>query len=147
MQRTHTTQHQKTNNQSKNWLEGLNEYWVLSEVAQSCPTLCDPMDCSLQGSSVYGIFQARVLEWVAISFSKKTWIDIFKRTYEDRLQTNEKMLNISNRQGDTNHIHNEIGPHTCQNEYRQKYNKQQALVRIQIKIYNPTFVCSWWDCK
>ena len=41
-----------------------------SEVAQSSPTLCDPMDCSLRGSSVHGIFQARVLEWVAISFSK-----------------------------------------------------------------------------
>ena len=40
-----------------------------SEVAQSCPTLCDPMDCSLPGSSVHGIFQARVLEWVAIAFS------------------------------------------------------------------------------
>ena len=38
-------------------------------VAQSCPTLCDPMDCSLSGSSVHGIFQARVLEWIAISFS------------------------------------------------------------------------------
>ena len=41
-----------------------------SEVAQSCPTLCDPMDRNLPGSSVYGIFQARVLEWVAISFSR-----------------------------------------------------------------------------
>ena len=40
-----------------------------SEVAQSCPTLCDPMDCSLPGSLIHGIFQARVLEWVAISFS------------------------------------------------------------------------------
>ena len=40
-----------------------------SEVAQSCPTLHDPMDCSLPGSSVDGIFQARVLEWVAIAFS------------------------------------------------------------------------------
>ena len=37
--------------------------------AQSCPTLCDPMDCSPPGSSVHGIFQARMLEWVAISFS------------------------------------------------------------------------------
>ena len=36
---------------------------------QSCPTLGDPMDCSLRGSSVHGIFQARVLEWVAIAFS------------------------------------------------------------------------------
>ena len=41
-----------------------------SEVAQSCPTLWDPMDCSLPGSSVHGIFQARILEWVAISFSR-----------------------------------------------------------------------------
>ena len=41
-----------------------------SEVAQTCPTLCDPMDCSLPGFSVQGIFQARVLEWVAISFSR-----------------------------------------------------------------------------
>ena len=39
-----------------------------SEVTQLCPTLCNPMDCSLSGSSVHGIFQARVLEWVAISF-------------------------------------------------------------------------------
>ena len=41
-----------------------------SEVAQSCPTLCDPMDCSPPGSSIHGIFQARVLEWGAIAFSK-----------------------------------------------------------------------------
>ena len=41
-----------------------------SEVAQSCLTLCNPMDCSLPGSSIHGILQARVLEWVAISFSK-----------------------------------------------------------------------------
>ena len=41
-----------------------------SEVAQSCPTVCDPMDCSLPGSSVHGIFQAVVLEWIAISFSR-----------------------------------------------------------------------------
>ena len=40
-----------------------------SEVAQSCPTPSDPMDCSLPGSSVHGIFQARVLEWGAIAFS------------------------------------------------------------------------------
>ena len=41
-----------------------------SEVTQSCPTLRDPMDCSRPGSSVHGIFQARVLEWGAIAFSK-----------------------------------------------------------------------------
>ena len=40
-----------------------------SEVAQLCLTLCDPMDCGLPGSSIHGIFQARVLEWGAIAFS------------------------------------------------------------------------------
>ena len=46
-----------------------------SEVAQSCPTLSHPMDCNPPGSSVHGIFQARVLEWGAIAFStnKATW--------------------------------------------------------------------------
>ena len=43
-----------------------------SEVVQSCLTFSDPMDCSLAGSSVYGTFQARVLEWGAIAFSDYT---------------------------------------------------------------------------
>ena len=41
-----------------------------SEVAQSCPTVCDLMNCSLLGSSIHGIFQARILQSVAISFSR-----------------------------------------------------------------------------
>ena len=45
---------------------------LISEVAQWCLTLCDPMDCSLPGSSIHGIFQARILQWVAISFSKRS---------------------------------------------------------------------------
>ena len=44
-----------------------------SEVAQSCPTLSNVMDCSLPGSSIHGIFQARVLEWVSIAFSVSMW--------------------------------------------------------------------------
>ena len=55
------------------WTEEPKGLWSIgsqSEVAQSCLTLCDPMDCSLSGSSVHGIFQARVLEWIAISFSR-----------------------------------------------------------------------------
>ena len=51
----------------KRWQE-----YTEREVAQSCPTLSDPMDCSLPGSSVHGIFQAIVLEWIAISFSKES---------------------------------------------------------------------------
>ena len=54
--------------QSKGLSSILTRKW--GEVAQLCPTLCDPMDCNLPGSSVHGIFQARVLEWVAISFSR-----------------------------------------------------------------------------
>ena len=50
----------------------LGTYHVQSEVAQSCPTLCDPISCSLPGSSVHGLFQARILEWVAISFSRRS---------------------------------------------------------------------------
>jgi len=50
-----------------------------SEVAQSGPTLTDPMDCSLPGSSVHGIFQAKVLEWSAIAFSLKDEQARFKK--------------------------------------------------------------------
>ena len=50
----------------------------MCEVTQSCLTLCDPTDCSLPGSSVHGIFQARVLEWVAIAFSVSTLDSILK---------------------------------------------------------------------
>ena len=48
-----------------------------SEVAQSCPTLSDPMDCSPPGSSIHGIFQARVLEWGAIAFSREVRDGLF----------------------------------------------------------------------
>ena len=49
-----------------------------SEVTQSCPTLRNPMDCSLPGSSIHGIFQARVLEWVAIAFSEYSGLISFR---------------------------------------------------------------------
>ena len=56
-----------------------------SEVAQSCLTLCDPMDCGLPGYSVHGIFQARVLEWGATAFSKLWFILGQKRMKGDKL--------------------------------------------------------------
>ena len=49
------------------WLDHLSK----SELAQSCLTLCDPVNCSPPGSSIHGILQARILEWVAISFSRE----------------------------------------------------------------------------
>ena len=49
----------------------LHLHWFLCVVvAQWCPTLCDPMNCSLSGFSIHGIFQARILKWVAVSFSR-----------------------------------------------------------------------------
>ena len=53
-----------------------------SEVTQSCPTLKDPVDCSLPGSSVHGIFQARVLEWGAIAFSNIIQHQVLKKLWD-----------------------------------------------------------------
>ena len=64
------------------WFQSMNfKSLHRHSVARSCPTLCDPIDCSLPGSSVRGLFQARVLEWVAISFSRgssqpRDWIQV-----------------------------------------------------------------------
>ena len=57
-----------------------------SEVARSCPTLSDPMDCSLPGLSIHGIFQARLLEWGTIAFSEWNATQLLKRTH---LSSNE----------------------------------------------------------
>jgi len=59
-----------------------------SEVTQSCPTLSDPMDCSLPGSSVHGIFQARVLECGAIAFSEKNGLFDLKSFKKSVIQKN-----------------------------------------------------------
>ena len=65
------------------------------EVAQSCSTPSDSMDCSLPGSSIHGIFQARVLKWGAIA------LDILKRRYMNDLLALENMLNIFSHRGST----------------------------------------------
>ena len=65
----------------------------MSEVTQSCLTLSDPMDCSLPGSSVHGVFQARVLEWGAIAFSFR--INEMKYYSEENLQL--KILSLWNK--------------------------------------------------
>ena len=73
----------------------------LSEVTQSCPTLCDSMGGSLPGSSFHRIFQARVLEWVAISFSRssqprdQTQVSHIVGTHFTILATRETLLNVS----------------------------------------------------
>ena len=77
-----------------------------SEVAQSCPTLSHPMDCSLPGSSIHGIFQARVLEWVAIVFSEISYTNAYilnlERWYQRiYLQNSSEETDIENRCMDT----------------------------------------------
>ena len=76
-----------------------------SEVAQSCPTLSDPMDCSLPGSSVHGIFQARVPEWGAIAFSavltkgfypKKSLYPTLSPENKERKQLNTTVTGLPN---------------------------------------------------
>ena len=59
------------NTQSGNYVQDNRLGQLHGKFTQSCPTLCDPMDCSLPRSSIYGIFQARVLEWGAIAFSQQ----------------------------------------------------------------------------
>ena len=72
-----------------------------SEVAQSCPTLCDPMDCIPPGSSIHGVLQARVLEWGAISFSRgssrprdRTWVSRIPGRCFNLWPTRELIINF-----------------------------------------------------
>ena len=71
-------------------------------VAQSCPTLCDPMDCSLPGFAVHGILQARILEWVAILFSRwssrprdRTWVSCIAGRFFTVWGTREAQMLLS----------------------------------------------------
>ena len=72
-------------------VDNLNKKWQEytdseseSEVSQSCQTLCDPVACSLPGSSVHGIYQAIVLGWIAISFSREEYTEeLYKKDLHD----------------------------------------------------------------
>ena len=80
-----------------------------SEVAQSCLTLLDPMDCSPPGSSIHGIFQARVLEWGAITFSDCNWISSVQSLSRVRLfvtpwiAAHQASLSITNSRSSNSH--------------------------------------------
>ena len=77
------------------------------EVAQSCLTLHDPMDCSLPGSSIHGIFQARVLEWVAIVFSEISYTNAYILNLERWYQ--RIYLQNSSEETDTEHRRMDTG--------------------------------------
>ena len=73
--RAHTHTHTHSVDYNNSWLERLSHlcfpvelFLIYMSDSQSCPSLCDPMDCSLPGSFIHVILQARILEWVAISF-------------------------------------------------------------------------------
>ena len=73
--------------------------FAAAKLLQSCPTLCNPMDCSPPGSSVHGIFQARVLEWGAIAFS----IRIF-RGLRSSIRTSQMVLVVKNPSANTRNM-------------------------------------------
>ena len=76
-----------------------------SEVAQSCPTLPNPMDCSPPGSSAHEIFQARVLEWVSIAFSTYIYVSIYIYLHAFALaRISSKMLDSNHERGYTNFV-------------------------------------------
>ena len=81
-----------------------------SEVAQSCPTLSDLMDCSLPGSSIHGIFQARVLEWGATAFSAMEYYSALKRNTSESVLMRQMNLEpiiqseVSQKEKDKCHI-------------------------------------------
>ena len=78
-----------TEEQIKMWYIHTMEYWKWSRsVAQSCLTLCNPMDYSLPGSSIHGILQARILEWVAISFSNNGILLSHKKEWSNAIFSN-----------------------------------------------------------
>ena len=89
-----------------------------SEVAQSCPTPSDPMDCSLPGSSVRGIFQARVLEWVATAFSAKSSL------------------------GDPN-VHHRSRTIDLESSHSSSINSQRKMVLSQIFRWRPSGLVMW----
>ena len=97
------------------YIPGLAQYESESEVAQSCPTLCDPMNCSLPGSSVHGTFQARVLEWIAISFSRgssqpRDWTRVSRIV--------DRHFTVwATREGQTNMRYTESLPQLCQPQF------------------------------
>ena len=93
-----------------------------SEVAQLCLTLSDPMDCSPPGSSVHGIFQAKVLEWGAIAFSKNIYFCFIDYTKAFDCVDHNKLWKILKEMGIPDHL-------TCL--LRNLYAGQEATVRTR----------------
>ena len=90
---------------------------IESEVAHLCPTLCNPVDCSLPGSSVHGILQARILGWVAISFARgssqprdRIWVSRIAGRLFNLWATREDSINTYTMLNKTPLLHQSSGP-------------------------------------
>ena len=106
-----------------------------NEVAQSCPTLSHPVDCSLPGSSIHGIFQARVLEWVAIAFSKNQGkLEVIKQVMA---RGNIDILGISELKWTG------MGEFNSDDHYIY-YGGQESLRRNVVAIVVKSLKCSTW---
>ena len=94
-----------------------------SEVAQSCPTLSDPMDCSLPASSIHGIFQARVLEWGTIAFSEIVYLDYIKSVLL-RISLNLKLFNEGNIKWNKHNLFSTL----CRTKYKLKWYQLSLII-------------------
>ena len=105
--------------------------WV-SEVAQSCLTLCDPMDCSLPGSSICGVLQARILEWVAISSSRGS----------SRPRDQTQVSRIAGRRF-TLWATREAPPHLSLSSVIMDFNVPHHFVHFAFYFYNLFTICAY----
>ena len=125
------------------------------EVAQSCPTRSNPMDCSLPGSSIHGIFQARVLEWGAIAFSEEHLQDSAKGCKVKSAKGKGTRVGVQRKPGSSFQqpsssgatqdmlvsTCNELLPHvSCT---RTAHLHPMPRVRIDVNLYVPSALVSW----
>ena len=108
-----------------------------SEVAQSCLTLCNPEDCSPPSSSVHGILQTRILEWVAISFSRdQTQVSCIAGRCFNLWATREALIS---HESNANQNHKDILLHTHHDDYSlKKKNKKITSVGEDVEKLEPS---------
>ena len=109
--------------------------------------LCDPMDCSLQGSSVHGVFQARVLDWVAISFSRgssqlrdRTWVSHIARRHFTVWATREALKTCGNKEATLT-----SSSSTLAQDLSQKIWEWSPVIRVLKSLAGDPDVC--WSLK
>ena len=127
-----------------NWSDIILEW--MNEVAQFCPTLCNPMDCSLSGSPVHGILQARILDWVGISFSRgssqpsdPTQVSCITGRFFTVWATRESPTPIIN-------VSNWSENHSLYNAWRRQWHPTPVLFPGKSHGQRSLVGCSSWSC-